>query len=342
MDETAFPFLRLPTELQVEVLVNISLYSDLKHLCLVSKKFSNVAIPRLYYKVDLRTEDDYETEQIIDWEYTDLQILPKVHSLLINPANLCFVRIFKTGLFGLESTTLMNQLLFLFQRDSLLKFSYFTRETKYFPTPEQLQALLGRQKRLQNLELYSHMAPWLKKLLEQSKSSQNTIVKTFTKLDIGSSTEADIKTVNTLLWPLKNLKLSPLQRLSLHGTHIPDNISPSLIDLFAGQSFVNLTKLFLIGINFQSTVTLNNTPSLKLLLINSCRLFQGSSLILKFPDNAQIQSLTLRTRKKTEMFTHHINRYRGLMYLVINIPHLVFNTNQVLIDFIKTSHKNTF
>lgn len=59
MDELASPFLRLPVELQIKVLNNISLYSDLKALRMTSKELSNIATPRLYRKVDLRMSDDY-------------------------------------------------------------------------------------------------------------------------------------------------------------------------------------------------------------------------------------------------------------------------------------------
>lgn len=54
MDKPAFPFLRLPVELQVKVANNIGLSFDLKALHLTSKEVSDIATPRLYYKVDLR------------------------------------------------------------------------------------------------------------------------------------------------------------------------------------------------------------------------------------------------------------------------------------------------
>ena len=52
----SFRFLHLPVELQFVVVNFISRYSDLKTLCLLSKEVSDMATPRLFYKVDLRKE----------------------------------------------------------------------------------------------------------------------------------------------------------------------------------------------------------------------------------------------------------------------------------------------
>lgn len=92
MDELASPFLRLPVELQIKVLNNISLYSDLKALRMTSKELSNIATPRLYRKVDLRMSDDYGAIKSINQKKKDCEILPRIDSLLLAPANLPFVR----------------------------------------------------------------------------------------------------------------------------------------------------------------------------------------------------------------------------------------------------------
>lgn len=99
-DRSAFPFLRLPVELQVKVLDQISKYSDLKAFLLTSKELSDLATPCLYKSVDLRSGTYYEEE-----------ISQKIESLLTEPANLRFVRVLKTSRLGLESTQLMDRLL---------------------------------------------------------------------------------------------------------------------------------------------------------------------------------------------------------------------------------------
>lgn len=92
----AFPFLDLPVELQNNVVNNISCYSELKALRLVSKTLYDVTTPHLYYKVDLYTRDMCGRYRIPN-ERQDQQMLSKIHSLLIKPANLCFVKVLKTG-----------------------------------------------------------------------------------------------------------------------------------------------------------------------------------------------------------------------------------------------------
>ena len=149
MDGIAFPFLRLPVELQVGTMEHLSNYSDLNALCLVSKHISNIATPCLYSNVDLKKEE-YQDEWLIE---------QRIKSLLIEPASLLFVRILKTPPFGKELTQLMDQVLPLLKKDFLLEFSFSTESTRCFPTPLQMQLLWASPKNLRNLKLYSHMGP---------------------------------------------------------------------------------------------------------------------------------------------------------------------------------------
>ena len=82
MDKITFPFLSLPVELQTEAVNYLRNYSDLKALCLTSKHLFDIATPRLYYELDLRTDNDSWLEQ-------------RIRSLVLQPANLRFVRIIK-------------------------------------------------------------------------------------------------------------------------------------------------------------------------------------------------------------------------------------------------------
>ena len=339
-----FPFLHLPLELQVEILNHLSLYSDLKKLCLLSKRFSIIATPRLYYRVDLRLRCDSKISTM-RLSYEEPQRLQKIRSLLLQPANLRLVRVFKTGQFGQESSLLIDQLLPLFQNDFLLKFSYFTTLTSCFPTPLQLQFLLGRQKHLHNLKLYSHLVPWLKHELGQS-----ALAKSFTKLDIGSSSEWEMTRSTILFWPLKNLDLSLLQSLSLNGTNISPELIPALIQLFTGPFFVSLNKLSLITIGlppkilgFRSALTLDNIRSLKSLVIHDCDIVLGPIPVLAFPYNFQLQSLTIWTTSDVEGLTHLLTQVRGLRYLMIGTSKQVCKVDQAILDLTDAIvlHKDT-
>lgn len=99
-------FLNLPVELQIEVVNNISLYSDLKALCLVSKALNNIATPKIYYQVDLRI-GDLDGEVNVPNEAQDQRMLSRIRSLLVKPANLGFLKVLKTGWIGDRPTILM-------------------------------------------------------------------------------------------------------------------------------------------------------------------------------------------------------------------------------------------
>lgn len=338
MDKTTFPFSRLPKELQINVINNISRYSDLKALCLVSQSLLTVATPRIYYKVDLRMKDDCGTSnKHINPYDKDYQLKPKIRSLLSQEENLRFVRVFKTGKFGRESTFLINRLLPLFRSDFLIKFSFSTKSSDCFPTPQQLRFLWNHQKHLQNLKFHSHMVPWLGKFLEQRKQDQRAFFKSFTKLDIGGSKMCYSMFSNEKCWPLKNFDFCLLQSLSLNGSN-------GAIDLFAGQSFVNLTKLSLIRICFKDTITFTKIPLLKLLIIDHCRApNNGLSLPLVFPENFQLQSLRYWSKERVQILTHLLAQIRGLKSLIIGIPFHLTNTDRAMTDFAKTVkvHKDT-
>lgn len=148
------------------------------------------------------------------------QLRARIYSLLREPANLRFIRVFKTdGWFDSESTVVMNRLMPLLREDFLTEFSYTVVDVSCFPTPLQLQLLLGRQKNLRNLKLYSHMVRWMEKFLNKLEPSQRVrLFKSFTELDIGSSWHCRVMTLTTACWPLKNLDSCLLQSLS-HWTN---------------------------------------------------------------------------------------------------------------------------
>ncbi|MCJ1342162.1 hypothetical protein MMC31_000342 [Peltigera leucophlebia] len=325
----AFPFLYLPAKLQIKVVNNISRYADLKALCLVSKSLRKMATPRIYYKVDLRMKDDYGSmNKHINPYNKDNQLKPKIQSLLSKPANLRLVRVLKTGRFGPESTFLMDRLLPLFQKDSMIKFSFSTKSSDCFPTPRQVRFLWNHQNHLQDLKFHSHMIPWLGSFLKERKQSQSVFFKSFTKLDISDSKTNWSTSPTKKNWPLKDFDLCYLQSLSLSGNN-------GAIGLFAGQSFANLVKLSLIRISFDRTVKLTNVPSLKLLVIDHCTAPNNRlSLPLVFPENFQLQSLRYWSKGRVQLLTHLLAQIKGLKSLIIGIPFHIPNKDLVMTDFI--------
>lgn len=330
----ATSLLDLPVELQVEVVNNISLYSDLKALCLVCKALYKVSTPRIYYKVDLKIGDIRWKDISSGVKFLDLgqnlQMLSRIRSLLLQPANLCFVKVLKTGWIGEMPTILMDDLLPLLRKNSLIEFSYSTNSKYRFPTPRQLEFLWGRQKRLQNLRFYPHMVSCLEESLQIRKSSQDALLQSFTKLYIGDSMEFNS---NILCWPLKNLNLHLLQTLSLNGMY---STIPGVMDLFAGQSFVNLAKLSLKYMTLEKKLTFTNVPKLTSLVLKNCYAHHPNDtrLPLEFPDNFQLQSLAFWSDGGPEPLTKLLTQVGGLKKLVIGISTSVHFYDRAVTEFI--------
>lgn len=339
MENITFPFLGLPVELQVEVVNKISLYCDLRALCLTSKEVSSIATPRLYYMVDL-------TRAMVSVRGMgqERQLLSRIYSLLRGPANLKFIRVFKTDeKFQLKSTALMDRLMPLLREDFLIEFSYSTESIYGFPTPSQLQSLWGRQKNLRNLRLYSHMVPWLVEFLNKSEPTEKAcLLKSFTKLDILRSWDGMTLNGTVLCWPLENLDLCLLQNLSLDGRGIPGRILLTLIDLFAGGFFTKLRKLSLCSIDFHRTLTLTNVPLLRSLFIIDCY-STGPISLLEFPDKFQLGSLSICECGEVESVTLLLAQIKGLEHLTITTDEELYCVDETIIDLTSAiiSHKDT-
>lgn len=321
LHETGFPFLCLPVELRVKIVNILGQYPELKALRLVCKHLSDLATPCLYYRVDLRSSDDFIANRRIrrmDPKAKGSRLPRRISSLLKNPANLQFVKVLEIGQCGTRSTYLMDQLLPLLRKDFLTKFSYSTQSDHCFPTPLQMQLLWDTQKHLKNLKLYSHMVPALEVFMKEHKSSQSLFLKSFTKLDIGDDWEGcTTNTPTTMSWPLKNLDLSHLKSLSVNGNGMSSDIVSTLNSAFTDGSFVNLTNLSFKRIDFSRNLTLTNVPLLKSLIIEHCGPFRGSILPLTLADNLRLKSLTYRDNGTMDKLVPLLAKIQGLECLLI-------------------------
>lgn len=329
-ENITFSFLDLPVELQVEVVNKISLYCDLRALCLTSKEVSSIATPRLYYMVDLT-----RAMVSVSGMGEERQLLSRIYSLLRGPANLNFIRVLKTDeRFQRKSTALMDRLMPLLREDFLIEFSYSTESIYCFPTSK---------KNLRNLRLYSHMVPCLVGFLNKSEPTETaSLLKSFAKLDIVRSWD-DMKLNGTVLcWPLENLDLCLLQNFSIDGRGIPGRTLLTLIDLFAGGFFTNLRKLSLCSIHFTRTLILTNVPSLRSLVIIDCN-STGPISLLKFPDKFQLGSLSMCECGEVESVTLLLAQIKGLEYLTITTYEELYVVDETIIDLTSAiiSHKDT-
>ena len=344
----ATSFMHLPVELQLQVLTNISLYSDMKAICLVSKSLCSIGTPQMYYKVDLKMNDANGRFDRIDRAQKDRQLLSKLHSLLLQPANLRFIRVLKTGEFGPKSTALMDELLPLLQKDSLNKISYSTHSRYYFPTPLQMEFLWGSQKQLQDLKLYFHMVPWLMDFLKNCEPSKSAFLKSFTTLYVGGNSGFWSVTDIKCSFPMGGFDLSLLRSLTLNGMNTYGFFPTrhDLLDLFAGHSFANLAKLSLIGIVFEGMLTFTNLPSLNSLVIDHCVDLNHDRCLrlpLEFPNNYKLQSLTYWSSGMVEPLTYLLSQVESLENLTIGIPFPAYIRDQAIANFIRAArlHRST-
>lgn len=340
---STFPILRLPVELQVKVADQICRYSDLKAFLLTSKELFDVATPCLYKCVDLRSTGCDRFDKRLSEKDADKQLSQKIKSLLIQPANLRFVRILKANHVGLVSTQLMDRLLPLLRDDYLTEFNYCTQSVKQFPTPSQLQFLWGRQKNLRNLKIYAHIVPSLEDFFNKTELNRTALLKSFAKLIISDNSKLQSHEFNMISWPLKHLDLYLIQLLKFNGRDNTkaSNILSSLNPLFVAGSFVSLVKLSFKRICFDKTLELTNMPSLERLSIVDCRAPPGQPLV--HAHNVQLRSLLHMASGSLEEICPLLTQINGLEDLVIVCPmrmNIAFQLQSALIGAILT-HKET-
>lgn len=334
MDEITFPVLLLPTELQARIIRFVGQYSDLLALCLVSKHVSDIATPRLYFEVDLTSINPNRT------------IEKRISILLSKPANLRYVRRLTMPMLKPEATLLMDRFLRLLRIDSLTDISFSSDSVEKFPTPRQLTILWYRQKNIKNLELNSHMIPWLDRFSKKRKPGRSAILKFFSVLKITNQFhEVHLpSTLKKMLWPLQNLDMvSVLQKLTLEAYSVEPPIFATLNKLFASRRFVNLKELnFRHLLLFDQTVTLTKMPALKLLVVYFC-IPQGPSMPLVLADDIRLSSLTYKDAWEIEMLTPLLAQAKGLKHLSISCRSEITATDKTQRDLVRAIivHKDT-
>lgn len=211
----------------------------------------------------------------------------------------------------------MDQVLPLLRKDFLTEFSFSTTSSTRFPTPIQMKFLWARQENLQNLRLYSHMVPNLEEFLEL-EPSRSALLRSFTKLDISDKFDGlPLNYRAIMIWPLRNLDLSVLQNLQLHGRSISTPVLCLLNDVFTGGFLVNITQLTFAWVKMVDTLTLTNMPSLNSLGLHHCKSPGGPRLLLTFSDDLRIPYLFYSNFMGVEMVTHLLVQIRGLRHLSI-------------------------
>lgn len=189
------------------------------------------------------------------------------------------------------------------------------------------------------------MVPWFAEL--EREHIQNVLLESLTEGDIGDRVNSSAITPDKVYWLFRNLNFCLLKRLSLNGQDSrfrPDFLV--IIDLFSGQSLVNLTRLTLRNIIFGKTVIFTNMPSLRLLIVEYCKIIMPNRLRLplEFPEDCHLESLEFWTMEGAEPLSHLFTQFKKLKKLVIRIqPSSFLSDYQAGTDFISAVmlHKDT-
>ncbi|MCJ1427684.1 hypothetical protein MMC29_005589, partial [Sticta canariensis] len=328
---STFAILKLPRELQDEILSYISRPTDLKALCLVSKEISAISTPRLYRDINLR----YGTE------YPDR--LSLCLTRLSHSRSLGHVQTIKIGYLGEPNQgnqgycSALSHLLPKLRDNSLIRFE-FDELTR--PTHKQLRFLWQHQKRLHNLQLDFKTYP-------PTVSDHEHPTHLLRSLRLISELDLDFEsaTVDSEVLPLlKTLDLSHLQKLRLaslpktsSGPSEPLKLRKILFSDYFPATLTHLTLCFVSFID--NNLQLNDYPSLTHLALRWCNrsldLFAGYS-------RPTLMSLSLVEHSHLAGLSDMLHRFRGLESLAICISRPIEDSKTVdfLVDAIDR-HKDT-
>ncbi|MCJ1344936.1 hypothetical protein MMC31_003141 [Peltigera leucophlebia] len=156
------------------------------------------------------------------------------------------------------------------------------------------------------------MVPWLDQFSKEA--GQSAILKFFTEVEIGDYQKFHQCTQDNMLWPLQNLDLTVLKKLTFSSKTVDSSIFFTLNDLFAAGSFVNLTDLHFRFCNLSQTLILTRMPSLQVLEVTVCD-FQGPNLPLVLAKDIRLEQLWCTTCSKVDTYISLLTQAKGLKFL---------------------------
>ena len=323
-------FLEVSTEIKIMISNYITQPSDLKALCLVSKEISAVAIPTLYYQVDLTPRELTQAENRDDLNPIPSLQIGRLNSLLRNKKNLSLIRVLITSECDIVMTNMLDELLENLGENQLIQLYYGNqgllasnqyqhRTENCFPTPEQMEFIWTHQQNLQTLHC-THLLT-LFSALESNEWEAHVILQPIRELILTEGTPGS-PALDWILWPIENVDTTALRRLTLVGWHLQPNIQ-RLNNLFASHAFANLSELYLKDIMFSTPFHLTNFLSLQSLTIVDCQIISGEGpAMLSIPHPLPITSLRYVGNydpEQNKLLAPIITMTQGLRSLVLDI-----------------------
>lgn len=272
--------------------------SDLKNLCLISKELSAIAIPALYYQVDLTPREMTQDEHLDDLDPIPSEQMMRVQALLSNKRNLKEIRVLITSECGSTVTDMLNELFANLVDDQLLELHYgnrgmrstnrlLSRTENCFPSEEQMELIWSRQRKLQTC--HSKHLSTLSKALNANRLDASGVLRPLKEL-ILLEEELDPRLIDLVKRLLRNGYMPALRKLKLAQWRSNRGLQ-SLHDLFAASAFRNLTEIYLKDSTFRTTLHLANCPMLRSISIINCRILPDGAATLSIPHRAKIRSL---------------------------------------------------
>lgn len=299
-----FPFLSLSVELQHMVVSHITRPTDLKALCLTSKQMSALATPVLFNTVDLRPH--YRTVE---------QVLARINSLLSNEQEkLRHIRILRTNECDWWMTKALDLLLPKLMDDRLMVFEYSDLGGDLFPTKRQMEHMWTHQRNIQNLRS-TYITPQLVGYLKKNHLQPRDVLRHVNNLVIREENR-DVYSSESVNWPLANLDLSLLRKLTISGWSSAQH-QEKLNSMFSVHAFRNLTHMRFIDIIFNTKFDLKNCPSLNVLSIVCCQNVAGVEIGIFIPEPLSLNSLLFDCEEEVEDLAPILFQIRGLSQLTI-------------------------
>ena len=322
-------FLAASIEVQVMIFKYITRPTDLKALCLVSKDIYALAIPALYYQVDLTPRKLTHDENYNGLDPISSEQIQRVQSLLSKKQNISYIRILITSECGSVMTDMLSEVLENLGENQLFKLYYgnrgllstnrFLHHTENcFPTLEQMELIWARQGNLQTF--YSRHIPALLNVLETNTLEATAIARPIKEL-ILIEERPNTATYDSITWPLRNVYVPALRKLWLAGWHSQPYL-PSLQNLFVANAFLHLTELCFRNVKFVTPLQLENCPLLRSLTIIHCKAYPDSGATLSIPRPLQVKSLYYAADSDVDQYkllARITSQTRGLESLVLEL-----------------------
>lgn len=320
-------FVALVVELQLMIVSYITRPSDLKALCLVSKRLSIIATPVLYHTVDLRKREI--TLYDSPFEIRDEQ-LARLKSLILGKQNLGHTRILMISEYDWYTVNILDTLLLLkFEANCLIEchygsngvysaYSYHAPLAYKFPDPWQIEYIWSRQQSIQTFHS-AHISTMLR-FMRNNPEKARKILQSVNQLILVQEHKKRER-LELVTWPLENIATFSLRKLDILGWDWAQNLR-KVHDLFSSHAFTNLTHIRFEGVIFDTELELKHCPFLQELAVIRCGSLPTDAAKLSIPTKLPIKSFFFACDgdiDQLKLLAPILSQIQGLLTLTLDL-----------------------